>query len=44
MFIKLAAAADADAIVTGDKDLLALAKRFRIPIMNPEQWLQKAGK
>jgi putative PIN family toxin of toxin-antitoxin system len=44
MFIELAAAADAGAIVTGDKDLLALAKRFHIPIMDPEQWRQKTGK
>ena len=35
MFIRLAYAARADAIVTGDDDLLALAQESRIPILNP---------
>ena len=44
MFIELAAAARADALVSGDNDLPALAGRFRIPILTPEQWRQKAGR
>ncbi|TSA14343.1 MAG: putative toxin-antitoxin system toxin component, PIN family [Betaproteobacteria bacterium] len=35
MFIRLAYAATADAIVTGDDDLLALALESRIPILTP---------
>ena len=35
MFIRLAYAAKADAIVTGDNDLLALAPESRIPILTP---------
>jgi len=44
MFIELAAAADADALVTGDADLLAVAKRFTIPVLTPEQWREKIGR
>ncbi|MBP8297215.1 MAG: putative toxin-antitoxin system toxin component, PIN family [Burkholderiales bacterium] len=35
MFIRLAYAAKADAVVTGDDDLLALAPESRIPILTP---------
>jgi len=35
MFIRLAYAAKADAIVTGDNDLLNLAPESRIPILSP---------
>lgn len=34
-FLELAAAADADALITGDGDLLALASVFAIPIVTP---------
>ena len=34
-FLELAAAAQADALVTGDGDLLALAPVFSIPIITP---------
>ena len=39
MFIRLAYAAEADAIVTGDDDLLALALESRIPILSPGAFL-----
>ena len=35
IFIRLAYAAKADAVVTGDGDLLALAPESRIPILSP---------
>ena len=35
-FLELAIAGRADALVTGDKDLLALAQTFLIPILRPE--------
>jgi len=35
MFLRLAYASKADAVVTGDGDLLALALEFRIPILSP---------
>ena len=35
MFIRLAYAAKADAIVTGDEDLLSLAPDSSIPILTP---------
>ena len=35
MFLRLAYAAKADAIVTGDEDLLTLALESRIPILTP---------
>ena len=34
-FLELAVAGRADALVTGDKDLLALAQTFPIPILTP---------
>lgn len=35
-FLQLAYAAKADALVTGDEDLLALAGRSRVPILTPD--------
>lgn len=35
MFLELTAAANADALVTGDGDLLALQARFATPILTP---------
>ena len=35
VFLELALAANADALVTGDNDLLALADSFQIPILEP---------
>ncbi len=34
-YLELAVAADADALITGDGDLLALASVFAIPIITP---------
>ena len=34
-FLELAAAAQADALVTGDSDLLVLAPEFDVPIITP---------
>lgn len=34
-FLALALAAKADALVTGDKDLLALTKEFAVPVLTP---------
>ena len=34
-FLELALAAQADALVTGDKDLLAMAQTFAVPILTP---------
>ncbi len=42
-FLRLAAAAHADALVTGDEDLLALKRRFRIPVLTPEEFRSKWG-
>lgn len=41
MFLELAAAARADALVTGDADLLALAAEFTIPILSPAAWRER---
>jgi|SRR4051812_13416070 putative PIN family toxin of toxin-antitoxin system len=38
-FLELAIAGKADALVTGDADLLALQGRVKIGIITPEQWL-----
>jgi putative PIN family toxin of toxin-antitoxin system len=38
-FLELALSARADALVTGDADLLALKDRFPVPILRPEEWL-----
>jgi len=35
-FLQLAYAAKADALVTGDEDLLALAGRSRVPVLTPD--------
>jgi putative PIN family toxin of toxin-antitoxin system len=35
-FLQLAYAAKADALVTGDEDLLALADKSRVPILTPD--------
>ena len=35
IFLELALTANADALVTGDKDLLTLADSFQIPILEP---------
>jgi uncharacterized protein len=37
-FLELARAANADALVTGDKDLLILASVFSIPIITPREF------
>lgn len=37
-FLELALAAGAEALVTGDKDLLVLAPAFSIPILNPRDF------
>ncbi len=39
-FLQLALAGKAEFLVTGDRDLLALANRFTCAIMKPEAWLQ----
>ncbi len=36
-FLELALAAQADALVTGDRDLLALANAFPVPILTPAE-------
>lgn len=41
MFLRLAYAANADALVTGDADLLALAGRSKVPILGPEALRKK---
>ncbi len=40
MFLALALAAKADYLVTGDADLLALAREFRVPIVTPDRFRQ----
>lgn len=40
MFLRLAYAAKADAIVTGDDDLLSLAGQSRIPILTPSAFAE----
>lgn len=42
-FLVLAAAARADALVTGDEDLLVLRRSFRIPVMTPEEFKLQSG-
>ena len=42
-FLELAIAGKADALVSGDVDLQALAGRFPIDILTPEQWLAGFG-
>jgi predicted nucleic acid-binding protein len=43
-FLQLALAGKAKYLVTGDRDLLALAKRFTYVIVTPEAWLQTLAK
>jgi putative PIN family toxin of toxin-antitoxin system len=40
-FLELALAAGADALVTGDRDLLALAPVFAVPILTPSELLDR---
>ncbi len=40
-FLELALAGRADALVTGDKDLLAMAKTFPIPILTPRAFRKR---
>jgi putative PIN family toxin of toxin-antitoxin system len=41
MFLELAVAGGADALVSGDADLLVLADRFEIPIVSPSQFIDR---
>ena len=43
-FLQLALAGKAEHLVSGDRDLLALANRFTCAIMKPEAWLQTLAK
>ena len=43
MFIELAHAGQADFLVTGDKDLLALAAQSRRPIVSADVFLERLG-
>jgi putative PIN family toxin of toxin-antitoxin system len=43
-FLQLALAGKAEYLVTGDRDLLALAHRFTCAIIKPEVWLQTLAK
>ena len=40
-FLELALAGRADALVTGDADILALAKAFSVPILSPADFKQR---
>lgn len=40
-FLALAAAAKADALVTGDKDLLDLSSNFNVPILTPTTFKER---
>ena len=42
-FLELALAAKADALLTGDKDLLALAGAFAVPILAPAAFREQFG-
>jgi len=44
VFIDLALAANADGLVTGDRDLLALADETRLRIQTPAQWRECLGR
>lgn len=41
LFLHLALAGKAMCLITGDLDLLSLAKKFRIPIWTAEQWYNR---
>ena len=43
IFLELAAAGEADALVTGDTDLLVLGEQFPIPIMKPADFHRRIG-
>ena len=43
IFLELAAAGEADALVTGDEDLLVLAEQSPIPIMTPADFHRRIG-
>ena len=43
-FLELALAAKADALITGDKDLLALAGAFAVPILAPAAFRNRIGR
>jgi putative PIN family toxin of toxin-antitoxin system len=43
-FLELALAAEADALITGDKDLLALAGVFAVPILAPAAFQGRIGR
>jgi putative PIN family toxin of toxin-antitoxin system len=43
-FLQLALAGKAEHLVTGDRDLLALANRFGCAIIKPDAWLQTLTK
>ena len=42
-FLELATAGAADALVTGDADLLALAPVFNVPILTPREMRERLG-
>ena len=42
-FLELALAAKADALITGDKDLLELANSFTVPILTPAAYKERAS-
>ena len=42
-FLELAMSAEADALVTGDKDLLVLADVFSVPILTPAAFRDRMG-
>jgi predicted nucleic acid-binding protein len=43
IFLELAVAGEADALVTGDEDLLVLAGQSIIPIMTPADFYRRIG-
>ena len=43
-FLELALVAEADALLTGDKDLLELAGRFPVPILAPAVFRRRLGR
>ena len=43
-FLELAITAEADALITGDLDLVALRGKFSVPILRPEEWLSSLFK
>jgi len=43
-FLELALAAKADALLTGDEDLLALAGVFAVPILAPAAFRERIGR